>query len=137
MKHRMPGLSVHHQLPEFTQTHVHWVGDALQQTHPLSSLSQSFPVSGSSLMSQLFASGGQSIGASTSVLPVNTQDSSPLGWTYWISLRSQGLSRVFSNITVQKHQFFSTQLSLQSSSFIHTWLLAKPKPWLDGPLLTK
>ena len=73
---------------------------------------QSFPASGSFLMSQFFASGGQSIGvsASTSVLPMNTQDWSPLGWTGWISLQSKGLSRVFSNTTVQKHQFFGTQL---------------------------
>ena len=81
---------------------------------PFSSCLQSFPESGSLQMSQLFASGGQRIGvsASASVLPVNTQDSSPLGWTGWISLQSKGLSRVFSNTAVQKHQFFSTQLSL-------------------------
>ena len=81
---------------------------------PLSSCLQSFPASGSFPMSQLFASGGQSIGvlASTSVLPVNTQDWYSLGWTGWISLQSKGLSRVFSNTTVQKHQFFSVQLSL-------------------------
>ena len=92
---------------------------------PFSSCPQSFPASGSFLMSQLFASGGQSIGvsASTSVLPMNTQDWFPLGWTGWISLQSKGLSRVFSNTTVQKHQFFWTQLSLQSNSHIHTWLL--------------
>ena len=79
-----------------------------------SSCLQSFPASGSFQMSRLFASDGQIIGvsASTSVLPMNTQDWSPLGWTGWISLQSQGLSRVFSNTTVQKHQFFSTQLSL-------------------------
>ena len=79
-----------------------------------SSCPQSFPASGSFQMSQLFASGGQSIGvsASTSVLPMNTQDWSPLGWTGWISLQSKGLSRVFSNTTVQKHQFFGAQLSL-------------------------
>ena len=81
---------------------------------PFSSCLQSFPASGSFQMSQLFPSGGQSIGvsASTSVLPVNTQDWSPLGWTGWITLQSKGLSRVFSNTTVQKHQFFGTQLSL-------------------------
>ena len=81
---------------------------------PFSSCLQSFPASGSFQMSQLFTSGGQSIGlsASTSVLPMNTQDWSSLGWTGWISLQSKGLSRVFSNTTVQKHQFFSTQLSL-------------------------
>ena len=78
-----------------------------------SSCPQSLPASGSFQMSQLFASGGQSIGvsASTSVLPMNTQDWSPLGWTGWNSLQSKGLSRVFCNTTVQKHQFFSTQLS--------------------------
>ena len=81
---------------------------------PFSSCPQSFQASGSFPMSQLFAWGGQSIGvsASTSVLPMNTQDWSPLGWTGWISLQSKGLSRVFSNTTVQKHQFFGAQLSL-------------------------
>ena len=81
---------------------------------PFSSCLQSFPTSGSFQMSQLFASGGQNIGvsSSTSVLPKNTQDWFPLGWTGWISLQSKGLSRVFSNTTVQKHQFFSAQLSL-------------------------
>ena len=95
---------------------------------PLLSRLQSFPPSGSFPMSQFFASGGQSIGvsASTSVLPVNTQDWSPLGWTGWISLQSKGLSRVFSNTTVQKHQFFGAQLSSQSNSHIHTWPLEKP-----------
>ena len=79
---------------------------------PFSSTLQSFPASGSFQMSQLFASGGQSIGvsASTSVLPMNTQDWSPLWWTGWISLQSKGLSRVFSNTTVQKYQFFGAQL---------------------------
>ena len=92
---------------------------------PFSSYPKSFPASGSFQMSQFFASGGQSIGvsASISVLPMNTQDWSPLGWTGWISLQSKGLSRVFSNTTVQKHQFFGTQLSLSSNSHIHTWLL--------------
>ena len=110
MNHSTPGLPVHHQLPEFTQTHVHRVGDAIQPSHPLLSPSppapnpsqhQAFP------MSQLFIWGGQSIGdsASASVLPMNIQDWSPLGWTGWISLQSKGLSRVFSNTTVQKHQF--------------------------------
>ena len=81
---------------------------------PFSSHLQSSPASGCFQMSQLFASGGQNIGvsASTAVLPMNTQDRSPLGWTGWISLQSKGLSRVFSNTTVQKHQFFSAQLSL-------------------------
>ena len=106
---------------------------------PFSSHLQSFSDSGSFQMSQLFTSGGQSIGfsASASVLPVNTQDWFPLGWTGWISLQSKELSRVFSNTTVQKHQFFGAQLSSQSNSNIHTWLLEKPWPRLDGPLLTK
>ena len=100
----------------------------LSSVVPFSSCLQSFPASGSFLMSQLFASGGQSIGvsASTSILPMNTQDWSPLGWTGWITLQSKGLSRVFSNTTVQKHQFFSAQLSSQSNSHIHTWPLEKP-----------
>ena len=95
---------------------------------PFSSCPQSLPASESFPMSQLFAWGGQSIGVSAlaSVLPMNTQDRSPLEWTGWISLQSKGLSRVFSNTTVQKHQFFSTQLSLQSNSHIHTWPLEKP-----------
>ena len=93
-----------------------------------SSCPKSFPSSGSFQMSQLFASGGQSIGvsASASILPMNTQDWSPLGWTGLIPLQSKGLSRVFSSTTVQKHQFFSTQLSSQSNSHIHTWPLEKP-----------
>ena len=95
---------------------------------PFSSCPQSFPASGSFQMSQLFASGGQSVGvsASTSVLPMNTQDWSLLGLTGWISLQPKGLSRVFSNTTVQKCQFFSTQLSLWSNSHIQTWPLEKP-----------
>ena len=126
-----PDLPVHHQLPEFTQTHAHRVSDAIQLSHPLLSPSpapQSFPASGSFPMSQLFTSGGQSTGvsASASVLPMNTQDWSPSGWTGWIYLQSKGLSRVFSNTTVQKHQFFCAQLSSQSNSHIHTWPLEKP-----------
>ena len=95
---------------------------------PFSSRFQSFPESGTIQMSQLFATGGQSIGvsASTSVLPNNIQDWFPLGWTGWISLQSKGLSRVFSNTTVQKHQFFGALISLWSNSHIHTWLLEKP-----------
>ena len=118
MNRSTPGLPVHHQLPEPTQTHFHWVSDAIQPSHPLSSpfssCPQSFPVSGPFHMCQPFTSDGQSIrvSASTSVLPMNTQDWSPLGWTGWISLQSKGLSRVFSNTTVQKHQLFCAQLSL-------------------------
>ena len=95
---------------------------------PFSSCPQSLPASGSFPMSQHFTWGGQSIGVSAlaSVLPMNTQDWSPLEWTGWISLQSKGLSRVFSNTTVQKHQFFGTQLSSQSNTHIHTWPLEKP-----------
>ena len=95
---------------------------------PSSSCPQSLPAPGSFSMSQLFAWGGWSIGVSAlaSVLPINTQDWSPLGWTGWISLQSKGLSRVFSNTTVQKHQFFGAQPSSQSNSPIHTWPLEKP-----------
>ena len=179
-----PGFLILQYFPEFTQTNVQWIGDAIQPSHPLfssvqfsgsvvshslqphesqharppypspiprvhsnsrplsrwchpaisssvvpfSSCPQSLPASGSFSMSQLFAWGGQSIGvsASTSVPPMNTQHWSPLGWTGWISLQSKGLSRVFSNTTVQKHQFFSAQLSSQSNSHIHTWPLEKP-----------
>ena len=94
---------------------------------PFSSCPQSFPESKSFLMNQLFTWGGQNTGVSAlaSFLPKNTQDWS-LEWTGWISLQSKGLSRVFSNITVQKHQFFGAQLSLQSNSHIHTWPLEKP-----------
>ena len=95
---------------------------------PFSSCPQSLPASGSFPMSQLFAWGSQSIGvsASASVLPMNTQDWSHLGWTGWISLQSKRLSGVFSNTTVQKHQFFSAQLSSQSNSHIHKWPREKP-----------
>ena len=94
--------------------------------HPLLILPQSLSASGSFPMSQLFAWGSQNIEVSASVLPMNTQDWSPLGWTGWISLLFKGLSSVFSNTTVQKHQFFSTQLSLESNSHIHTWPRNKP-----------
>ena len=115
-------LPVHHQFPELTQTHVHWVGEChptiSSSLIPFSSSLQSFPASGSFQMSQFFASGGQSIGvpASTSVLPINIQDWFPLGWTSWISLQSKGLSKVSSNTTVQKpilqcSAFFIVQLS--------------------------
>ena len=116
-----PGLPVHHHLPEFTQTHVLRVSDAIQPSHPLSSPSppspnpsqhQSFP------MSQLFTWGGLSTGVSAlpSFLPKKSQGRSPSKWTGWISLQSKGFSRVFSNTTVQKHQFFGAQPSSQSNS---------------------
>ena len=106
---------------------------------PFSSHLQSFPASGSLQMSQFFASDGQSIGvsASASVLSMNIQDWLSLGLTDLISLQSKWLSRLFSNTTVQKHQFFSAQLSLRSKSHIHTWLLEKPELWLDRPLVAK
>ena len=100
----------------------------LSSVVPFSSCLQSFPASGSFQMSQFFASGGQSIrvSASSSVLPMNIEAWFPLGWIGWISLKSRGLSRVFSNTTVQKHQFFGAQPSLWSNSYIYTWLLEKP-----------
>ena len=107
---------------------------------PFSPCLQFFPASRSfPMMSQFFTSGGQSIGVSdsASVLPMKIQDWFPLGLTGLISLQSEGLSRVFSNTTVQKHQFFSVQLSLRSNSHIHTQLLEKPQLWLDRPLLAK
>ena len=97
---------------------------------PFSSCLKSFPASGSFPICQFFASGDQSIGASTStsILPMSIQDLFPLRLTGWISLLSKGLSRVFFNTTIQKHQFFGTQLSLWSNSHIHLclWLLEKP-----------
>ena len=132
-----PGLTVQHQLPEpIHSCPLNWwcYPTILSSVIPFSSCPQSFPASGSFQMSHLFASGSQSIGVSawTSVLQVNTQDWCPFGWTHWISLQSKGLSRVFSNTTVQKHQFFGTQLSSQSISHIHTWPLVKPQPWLGS-----
>ena len=103
---------------------IRWCHPAISSSVvPFSSFSQSFPASESFPMSQPFAWGGQSIGVSAleSVLPMNTQDWSPLGWTGWISLQPKGLSGVFSNTTVQKHQFFSAPLSSQSNSHIRTW----------------
>ena len=120
------GFPILHYLPEFAQTHVHWVSDAIQSLHPL------FPPSPLALsLSQhqglfqwLTASGGQSIGVShsASVLPINIQVWFPLGLSDFISLLSKGLSKVFSSTTVQKHQFFGAQLSSQSNSHIHTLL---------------
>ena len=140
----MPGLPIHQQLPEFTQTHVHRVSDAIQPSHPLSSPSP--PALNLSQHQGLFkwVSSSHQV---AKVLEFQLQqqsfqwtprtDRSPLGWTGWISLQSKGLSRVFSNTTVQKYQFFGAQLSLQSNSHIHIWLMKKPWPWLDGLLLAK
>ena len=120
MDRSTPGLPVHHQLPEFTQTHAHRVGDAIQPSHSLSSPSHpAFKLSSIRVFSSESALRVRwpkywsfTFNISPSVLPKNTQDSSPLGWTGWISLHSKGLSRVYSNTTVQKHQFFGAQLSL-------------------------
>ena len=117
-----PGLPVHHQFPEFIQTHIHRVDDVIQPSHPLSSPSPpTFNLSQHQglFKCQCFTSGSQGIGvsASASVLPMNTQDWFPLGWTVWISLQSKGLSRVFPNVTAQKSSilwrsaFFIVQLS--------------------------
>ena len=118
---------------DFAQTHIHWCHPIISTSITLFSLCpQSSPISGSFLMSWLFASGGQSIGvsASASVLSMNIQGWFPLGLAGLISLQSKGLSRIFSNTTVQKHQFFSVQPSLWSNSHINTWLLEKPLLWL-------
>ena len=117
-----PGFLVLHQVPEFAQTRVHWVSDAIQSSHPLSSPSP--PAFNLPQPQDLFQSIG--VSASASVLPMDIQDWFPLGLTGLISLLTKGLSRVFYNTTVQKHQFFSTQLSLLSNSHIHTWQLEKP-----------
>ena len=142
----MTGFPVHHQLLKLAQTHVYWVDDAIQSSYPL--LYPSCPASRSLSMNQFFAPGGQSIGvsASASILPMNIKlpimlsfriDWFPLGLIDLNSMQSKGLSRVFSNTTIQKHQFFSIQLSLWSNSHICKWLPEKPKLSLDGPLLTK
>ena len=113
----LPGLPVHHQLLEFTQTHVHWVDVSIQPTHPLLS---PYPLSLNLPSIRVFSNESAlcirwpkiGVSASTSVLPMNIQDWFPLGWTGWISFLSKGLSIIFSNTTVKKHQFFCTQLSL-------------------------
>ena len=131
MNHSTPGLPVHHQLPEFTQTHVYQVSDVIQPSHPchtLLLLPQILPsirvFSNESTLRMRWPS--IRVSALASVLPIKTQDWSPLGCTGWISLQAKGLSRVFSNTTVQKRQFFFPQLSSQSNSHIHRWPLEKP-----------
>ena len=134
-----PGFPILHHLPELGQSHVHWVSDTIQPSDPIVPFSlclQSFPVSGSFRRSRRFTSGGQSIGASggqsigasasASVLPMNIQDWFPLELTDFISLQSKGLFRVFSNTTIQKHQFLGAQPSLWSNSNTHIWLRQKP-----------
>ena len=115
MNHSTPGLPVHHQLLEFTQIHVHRVGDAIQPSHPLSFRSPAPNPSQHQGLFQWLNSSHEvakvlEFQLQPSVLPMNTQDWSPLGWTGWISLQSKGFSRVFSNTTVQKHQLFGAQL---------------------------
>ena len=132
--HQFPVL---HYLPEFAQTYVHWVSDAIQQSHPLSPPS---PLALNLSQHQVFfkesASSGQSIGASASasVLPMNIQSWFPLGLNGLISLLSKRLSAVFSSTTVWKHQFFGVQPFLWSNSHIPTWVLEKPQFWLYGRL---
>ena len=114
MNHSMPGLPVHHS-PEFAQTHVHWVGDAIQPSHPLWSLSPPAPSSSQHQGLFKWVSSSHQVAKVLEFQlqhPMNTQDWSPSGWTGWISLQSKELSGVFSNTIVQKHQFLSTQLSL-------------------------
>ena len=146
-----PGFPVHQQLPEPSQTHVHWVSDVIQPSHPLSSPSPSaFNLSQHQGLFQWVSLLNQV----AKVLEFQLQHPffqwifrtdflydwlvwSPSEWTGWISLQSKGLLRIFSNTTVQKHQFFGAQPSSQSNSHIHTWLLEKPWLWLARPLLKK
>ena len=121
----MPGLPVHHQLPEFSQTRICQVSNATQPSHPPLSPSPTAPnasqhqsFSSESTLRMRWPKYWNS--ALASFFPKNTQDWSPLGWTGWISLQSKGLSRVFPNTRVQKHQFFNAQISSQSNSYIHT-----------------
>ena len=140
MDFSMPSFPVLHYLPEFAQTHVHSVNDVIQSSHPLSppSLPAFSPSQHQDLVQNwLFTSGGQIIKASVSVLPMNIQSWFPLELTGSISLLSKGLSRVFSNTTIGKHQSFGTQPYLWSNSHIRIQLLEKPQLWLYGPLLIK
>ena len=127
----IPGFPVLHYLLELAQTYVHWVSNAIQPSHHLSSPSPAFNLSQHQglfkwaiFLHQLAKVLG--VSASTWELPMNIQDWFPLGWTGWISLQSKGLLRVISNTTVQKHQFFCIQLSSSSNSHIYIWLLEKP-----------
>ena len=136
-----PGLPVHHQLPEFTQTHVHWVGDAIQPSHPLSSPSP--PTFNLSQHQGLFHWVGslhpvvKYWSFSFSISAFNEYWGLISFRMDWLDLAVQGLSRVFSKTTIQKHQFFSNQLSLWSNTHSDTWLLEKTWFWLDRPLLAK
>ena len=133
MSRSTPGLPVYHQLPESTQTHVHCVGDVIQPSHlcrPLFLLPSIFPsirVFSNESTLCMRCSIGRYWSFSFSIIPSNEHPGLiSFRWTGWISLQSKGISRAFSNTTVQKHQFFGTQLSSQSNSHIHTWPLEKP-----------
>ena len=133
-----PGFYVHYQLLKLAQIHVvgWWCHPTISSSVvPFSSYLQSFPASGSFPVNHFFASDGQSTGASASasVLPMNIQDWFPLGWTGWISLKSKGLSRFFTNTTVQKHQFFGTQPFLNGSTLtsIHDCWKDHSYDWTD------
>ena len=135
-----PDFPVHHHLQEFAQTHVLWVSDAIQPSHPLLFPSPpTFKLSQHQGLFQSLESGGQRVraSASSSVPPMDIQDWFPFELTSLISLKSKGLSRVFSNTTVQKHQYFGAQPSLWSNSHIHTWLLEKPQLGIYEPLSAK
>ena len=137
MDHSTPGFPVPHHLPELAQIHVHRVSDGIQPSHPLLYPSPGFNLSQhQGLFQWVSSSGGQSIdaSASASVLSNSSQGWFSLGLTGLISLLSQGLSRVFSRTTVQKHQFSGTLPSLWFNSYICIWLLEKPELWLHGPL---
>ena len=129
----MSGFPVLHYLPEFAQTHVHWISDTIQPSHPQSSLSPpAFNLSQHQDLFQWVSSSHQvvkvlRVSASASVLPMNIQGWFPLGLTGLISLLSKVFSKVFSSTTIQKHQLSGTQPSLWSNSHIHTWLLEKPQ----------
>ena len=136
----LSGLPVPHHVLKFAQVRVHYIGDAIQSSHPLTPSSSAlnlFPASGTFLMSQLFASVDQNTGASASalVLPKCIQGWFPLRLTGLISLLSKGLSGVFSSTTVRRHQLFDVLPSLQSSSHNHAWPLGRPQPWLYRPFV--
>ena len=141
MNHSTPGLPVHHQLPELLK--LLSTESVMPSNHLILCCRLLLPLIFPSIRvfsneSALRIRWPKYWSFSFSISPSrNTQDWSPLEWTGWIALQSMGLSKVFSNTTVQKHQFFSTQLSSQSNSHIHTWPLEKPQPWLDRPLLAK
>ena len=134
-----PGFPVHHQLPEFTQTHVRWVSDAIQPSHPLSSPSPpAFSIRVFSNESVLHIRWQTYWSFSFIISPSNECSGLISFMMDWFDLLAPtGLSRVFSDTGVQKHQFFGAQLSSPSNSHIHTWLLEKPKLWPDGPLSAK